>query len=152
MKKLHEKSPCCHGRIIKFGNRRRQCVVCRKTWRVYQKKKGRKKKRESSKLIVRYLNHEIPSFYGMSRSKRTSKDTFKRRIRKSQLLFLKKTHWPILPTEKPLIVVADAMVQIINHQIHTIYFILLRKPQEDKAIILKPLIRKGPEVAQGWYK
>lgn len=151
MNKLHKKSPCCQGRIIKFGKRRRQCVICRRTWRIYPKKKGRKSKRESSRLVLRYLRHEVPSFYALSRCKKVSKDVFKRRIKRSQIVFLKKTEWLPLPTAVPLIAIADAMVHVINHQVYTVYFILLRQPRENKAIILKPLIRKGPEVAQGWY-
>lgn len=152
MKKLHEKSPCCHGRIIKFGKRRRQCVICRKTWRVYRRRRGRKRKRESSGMVLKYLRHEIPSFYALSQCRKISKDIFKRRLKHSQTVFLKKTNWLPLPDSQSLIVIADAMLQTVNHQVYTVYFILVRQPKEQRAIIIEPLIRKGPEVALGWYE
>lgn len=65
MKNLHAKSPCCRGEIIHYGNRRRQCLICRKTWRIRRKKRGRKRKREQKTLLVRYLQHQMPPLYAL---------------------------------------------------------------------------------------
>jgi len=52
---LHAKSPCCRGSINRFGKRRRQCSVCKKTWSVWKKRRGRKRKRIALALLNRIL-------------------------------------------------------------------------------------------------
>lgn len=48
-------SQCCGVKVCRFGNRRRQCSSCKKTWSVNQKKRGRPRLRVSSKLALRTL-------------------------------------------------------------------------------------------------
>lgn len=151
MKKLHEKSPCCRGRIIKFGKRRKQCVACKKTWRAYRRKRGRKKKREPISFLLKYLSHEIPSLHALAKSRRQSEDTLNRRLNRSLEHFLKTSQWPALPQGETLVAIADSMLHTLQDQVYTIYFILLKKPGAEKAIITQPLIRAGPEVPEGWY-
>lgn len=151
MKKIHEKSPCCQGEVTKFGNRRRQCTVCYKTWRIYKKKRGKKKKRASQIFLLKYLKHEIPSLYAVSRAYQKSEDALNRKLKNSLKIFLARMDWPPLPIDDSLIIIADAMIKIINNETYTFYFILVRKTKEQKAIIVEPFIRKGQEVAIGWY-
>lgn len=150
MKNLHAKSPCCQEKIYHFGNRRRQCSKCKRTWRIRKKRRGRKQKRESKDYVLKYLRRQTLSIYTLARLRNVSEDKLQKRLQKSLNLFLKNQSWPVIPEGKPLIAVADAMVQFINHQIYTCYFILLRKIKDKKAIITPPLIRKGQEVWQGW--
>lgn len=37
----HLKSPCCDASSIKYGDRRKQCTKCKKTWRIRKQKRGR---------------------------------------------------------------------------------------------------------------
>lgn len=150
MKKLHAKSPCCQGKIYHFGNRRRQCSKCKHTWRIRKKRRGCKQKRGSKDYVLRYLRHQKLSSYALAKLRHISEDKLQRHLRKSLNLFLKNQPWPIIPKDEPLIVIADAMVQFINHQIYTCYFILLRRIEDKKAVITPPLLRKGQEVWQGW--
>ena len=153
MKTLHAKSPCCRGRIIRYGRRRRQCVTCKKTWRIREKRRGRKSKRVPPNFFLKYLNQEIPSLYVLARTKKTkSEDRLKRELRCGLKKFLRHTPWPILPTGKPLIAVADAMIQTINKKMYTFYFILLRTIEDNKAIIAKPYVKQGPESWLGWQE
>ena len=157
MKYLHAKSPCCQGKIIKFGNRRRQCVLCKKTWRIRKKKRGRNPKRKSINLFFKYLKREIPSLYVLARIKRNiinkkSEDQLQRELRYGLNKFLKDTDWPKIPTCRRLIVVADAMVETINKKTYSFYFILLRTIKSNKAIIVKPYIKLGAESWLGWQE
>lgn len=153
MKTLHAKSPCCRGRIIRYGRRRRQCVTCKKTWRIRGKRRGRKSKRISPNFFLKYLNREIPSLYILARIRKTkSEDRLKRELRYGLKKFLKHTPWPALPTRKPLIAIADAMAQTINKKIYTFYFILLRAIKDNKAVITKPYVKQGPESWLGWQE
>lgn len=152
MTKLHAKSPCCRGEIYRFGNRRRQCALCKKTWRIRQKKKGRKKKREGNTLLIRYLQHEIPSLCSLAKLKGVSEDRLGTRLAKSRDNFLAHTLWPTFPEKGPLIIVADAMVRYIERVWYTFYFVVIRKPEDGFAMIAKPVIRKGIETQPGWYE
>ena len=150
MKKLHAKSPCCRGEVHRFGNRRRQCSLCKKTWRIRQKKRGRKRKREQKTLLIRYLQHEIPSLHALARKKGIDAGKLEARLLRSRDYFLKHTPWPQAPEKGELILIADAMVKCVNKVWYTFYFILVRTTESNEAVVLKPFIRKGSESQLGW--
>lgn len=149
---LHEKSLCCRGKIRRFGKRRRQCIICKKTWRVWRKHRGRKKKRISNNFFVRYLKHEIPPLSAMARKYNLSEVILKNRLKRSRDVFLTKTLWPSLPKSKNLIIIADAMVIYTKEGWYTFYFILCKKIKDSEAIITPPNIIKGTETTMGWYE
>jgi len=152
MSTKHAKSPCCRGKIIKYGRRRRQCTACGKTWRLRPKKQGRKKKRYSSKLLEKYLDRQIPSIQVLSKLRVTSQSKLSARLRQELLEYVRKTPWPKAPQGKELIAIADAMIQMINGKTHAIYFILLREIDSNRAVITKPFIMAGTESSPGWKK
>ena len=45
MHSWHAKSPCCRAKIHHFGSRRHQCSYCKRTWRIRNKRRGRKLRR-----------------------------------------------------------------------------------------------------------
>jgi len=153
MKTLHAKSPCCQGNVIRFGKRRRQCIQCRKTWRIRQKKRGRKTKRAPKELFVKYIRREIPTSYVLARIRKgKSEDQRQRTLRRSLEKFVQRTPWPPLPYEEPLIVVADAMMIMIDKKLYTFYFILVRRILDNKATIAAPYVSEGAESCEGWWK
>ena len=147
---IRAKSPRCHGRAVRFGGRRKQCVECKHTWRIRKKRRGRKKKRGNKSKALQYLFHQIPSLYAQSRQRAISENCLKRNLRRSRDLFLRQTPWPLLPCSPPLIVVADAMVQWVNGEWFVFYFILIRKASETTATIAPLWIEKGVENYMGW--
>lgn len=151
MRTKHAKSSCCQGKIIRFGKRRRQCILCRKTWRIRKKKHGRKQKRSNPVFAIKYIKHEIPSLYAMGRKiKKTGH--LKAHLRRSLARLLFTTPWPEIPTQEPLIVIADAMMRSINHEMYSIYVILLRPINSSEALVTPPFIQKGRESWLGWQE
>lgn len=151
MNSLHAKSPCCRAGIRRFGERRRQCTTCKKTWRVRKKRRGRKQIRAGSVLALQYLRHELPSLYARARARNYAADRLERRLIASRDYFLTHTAWPALP-EGPLIACADAMVRQVDRVVYTTYFILLRPITGDEAVMLEPLTLPGKETPEGWYR
>jgi len=151
MRTKHAKSSCCQGKIISFGKRRRQCVVCRKTWRIRKKKCGRKQKRSDPIFATKYLRHETPSLYAMGKDNK-KEGYLKAHLRRSLDKLLLTTPWPKIPTQKPLIVIADAMMRSINHEMYSIYVILLRSINSSEALVTPPFIQKGRESWLGWQE
>lgn len=141
MNKLHEKSPCCRVAVRRFGQRRRQCSSCQKTWRLWKRKRGRKLKRLPLETLLQY-------FKGASKTN-LQKRTFSARLRIVLKKFNEETPWPEVP-DGPLIVIADGLLQPFQGEMYTLYVILVRSISGNQAIILPPYLRSGGEVALGW--
>lgn len=70
-------------------------------------------------------------------------------LRKSRDRFIALTRWPSIP-EGDLLLVADAVVELIERRWHTLYLLLVRSAAGTGAIILPPLMLPGTETAPGW--
>lgn len=145
MKTLHVKSPCCRGGVIRYGNRRRQCTKCLKTWRVRQKKRGRDSLRTNSQLVIDYLSKNKSVFKNQADQER-----FRYRLALSLKYFLSHTPWSQPSRQEKLIMVADAMWQVVEDMAATVYLMLIRPVNSDLAWILAPVIIPGKESANGW--
>lgn len=142
MNKLHEKSPCCNASVRLFGDRRRQCSVCQKTWRVWKKNRGRKKNRLALDPLFQY-------FEGKQRNTRVQKKTFSARLRLVLQKFNAEIPWPKIP-DGQLIVVADGLIEYFENKKYAVYFILIRSIYDSKAYIFPPYMRAEGEVVLGW--
>lgn len=149
MNKKHEKSACCRANSIKYGKRRRQCTSCRRTWSVWLHKRGRKRKRTNLLLVTAFLGREIASLAALARKRSCSEAHIQARLQKSRDQFIELTSWSPIP-DGDLLLIADAVVEFIEHRWHTLYLMLVRPVAERKAIILPPIILSGTELAPGW--
>lgn len=152
MKNLHAKSSCCGAKTLRFGERRRQCGSCQKTWRIRKKKRGRKRKRETETILIKYLKHEIPSLRGLAESRNKSEDKLNARMIRSRDLFLKHRPWPQLPKGKNLVVIADAMVKYIDKKWITFFFVAVKKTNDNFAYLARPAVMEGSETINSWPK
>lgn len=143
MANQHAKCPHCNQRGIRWGGKRRRCVPCNNTWRIRKKKRGRKKFRRTPDRAIKYLvNREVAHLRNTSFYRRViSRDTL-----------IKQLPWPQVPHLEPVIVIADAFLQYIEHAWHTWYCILVRPIASEDAVILEPFCRKGTEVVLGWHE
>ncbi|MDP4001008.1 MAG: hypothetical protein Q8P83_02105 [bacterium] len=122
-------SPCCQGRVRKYGSRRFQCVGCLKTWRKQKKKRGRKQLRINRQMVNNYLNKKPVS----SRLIIKHKEAVRRRLQLSLDKYLAFTQWEYPPDDTDLIAVADGMYQILETKPYVVYFILLRLINHNQA-------------------
>lgn len=150
MTKLHEKSPCCREKIWRLNVRRRQCSQCGKTWRVWKRKRGRKKQRTCADLLLRYLSNESGSIRQQAARKHITPAGLQARMAQAVQSFNKENPWPD-PPDGELIAVADAMIEYIRGMPHAVYFVLLRAVNSNKAVILPFVVTIGiGEGARGW--
>lgn len=152
MNTQHAKSPCCRGEVIKFGKRRRQCNVCGQTWRIRKKKRGRKRKRESAQLAIKYLDQDIPALYRLAQRQHSSTRRLKLRLRRSLKSFLFNTDWPAVPRRGALVAIADGLLQVVAGKTYTVYLVILKPVRGKKAIILPPRITLGDETFGMWQR
>jgi hypothetical protein len=153
MKLLHTKSPCCGAPVRRFGERRRDCALCRRTWRVHLKKRGRKKKRTRPDIISRYLKKRLPPLRVIAAQRGCSKDAVQTELHRSLKRYVKKHHsdWQeLVAGHKSLIAVADAIWYRIQGERYTIYVILLRPKNLNQAVICPPLVIPGHECVASW--
>lgn len=155
MNTKHTKSPCCKAKIQYWGKRRRYCVQCHKTWRIRQKKRGRKLKRTDEKMVIKYLNKQLPPLRILAQQKHCGKSLLQTKLQRSLKLYVQKNQekWktPLFRC-KNLIAIADAIWYRINGQKYIIYVILLRPINSFNAIICPPIILSGNEDAFGWQQ
>ena len=151
MNKKHEKSACCRANVVGYGGRRRQCVLCRRTWSRWKKRRGRKKKRIDVYLVKKFLHRDVSSLAYLARKKDVSEAFVQSQLRKSRDSFTKKTSWPDVPRGN-LILIADAVIEMIERKWRTVYLMLVRPVLSDTAVILPPLILDGTETFDRWRK
>jgi len=155
MKKLHEKSPCCRGSIRRFGKRRRQCSVCKKTWRMWRKKRGRKAMRLAPNYITAYFSHRSRTVRAYADGRSGSKSRVQRRLARSLTAYVaaQEGAWrAIIPKHGELILVADAIWHRIRGEKYTIYCMFLRPKRGADAVIVPPHLSIGHEDAAGWQR
>jgi len=150
MKQMQEKSPCCWGQVWRFGERRRQCSVCRKTWRAWSNKRGRKARRSNdAPLLKRYLSGQLSISGHAKRRDTPARGGIETRLRKARNDFIAVTSWPPTPPE-PSILITDAFQQTINSVTRTGYLGFMRPLAGTKAVILPPYYQNGLETSDGW--
>lgn len=149
MPSSHAKSRCCGAKVIRFGHRRRQCTVCRKTWSIRKKRRGRKRLRTDPSLVIRYVRRTLPP---AAATRRQSTDQRQRRLVRSGDWLRRTEPWPSLPVRPPLIAVADAVRIHVEKRILTIYLILVRHASASRAWIAEPYVQEGKETWQGWQE
>lgn len=146
MNNLHAKSPCCREKFTRYGQRRRQCSKCGGTWRIRQKKRGRKRLRDNPEYAHRYLERSLT----YQSSHRLTPDQFRYRIGKGQKRFLETASpVPIYPNV-PCVVVVDAMINKIMGRYYTTYIVLIRPVKDNTAIIYGAYTLPGYENGHAW--
>lgn len=155
MIKKHTKSPCCSAPVRRYGKRRRQCGKCKTTWRIRQKKRGRKTKRTSSRLVIKYLARHIATIRILAERHYEGKSSAQRALAKSLNHFIR-AHpacWETrIPATGDLLLIADAIWYHILGKKYTIYLLLLRPRTDEEAIIWLPHIAAGHEDIRGWHE
>lgn len=151
MNKIHEKSPCCRAVIYKFGGKRRQCSLCKKTWTVWAKQRGRKPSRPNRNLLKRVLVEKRSLFSPGLSKKRISEAALSARLKKAMNNYLGNAGDAMVPGSK-LILVLDALWFQFAHKRWTLYLTVARSVAKDKAVILEPMLLPGKENFRDWRK
>src|SRR3989338_3207517 len=87
----HENSACCRAKIYKFGSKRRQCSLCKKTWRVWPRKRGAKPSRPHQSLLKKVLVEKQGLFSAKLNRVPLTEAARSMRLRRSMEHFLENT-------------------------------------------------------------
>lgn len=147
---LHEKSSCCQGKIHRFGQRRRQCSVCGKTWTVWKRKPGRKCSRPDKNLLQKiFVERERLSRLLPVKKKRISVSGASRRLSKAMLVMADKKNRRHF-TGKQYILIIDALWYHFQKQRWTLYLMAVRTVKGRRAGFLSPVLLAGKENLSDW--
>lgn len=145
---LHEK--CTHPRLAiqHFGQRRRRCRLCGKTWSVHARRRGRKSRRTSQDSLKRLLLAGVPTSQ-LARSHGCSTWTMQRRCQTAMRRLADQPHQLILP-DGPLVLIADAL-RLKHHGCeHALYSMALKPAHRNLAFLCEPVLLEGRESAGRW--
>ena len=148
MKTLHAKSLCCRGGINRFGKRRRQCSICKHTWRIRKKRRGRKRNRLAPQLVIRTLM-EHRTFAQQHRNNGISQSGLSRRLaRAARAVFSAK------PTRRfprgPYALLGDGLYFKFKRMDWVMYVMALKPVHSHKAYYFDPVLLEGKESYERW--
>lgn len=148
MKTVHAKSPCCKAKVHHIGGKRRRCSICKKTWIVRQKKRGRKAIRVHASINkMAFASSE--SLRHKAERLNKGREIIRRRHAKNLDILLRKLSLPKAPSGK-LIAVIDGLSIGFKKKEYTLYLILLRSVKSKHAIVMEPFFFTGHESIVGW--
>ena len=150
MKLLQEKSDCCHAGIIRFGGKRRQCVGCRKTWRVQPAKRGRKTRRSQHSYLRQVFGQGL-AVKQLANHSRLSVDAIYKRFANNLDRLLRCKRRPRFKGRN-LILIIDGEWQYFNHCLWTLYLLSIKSVGDKTVTVLDPLLMPGKESANNWDK
>jgi hypothetical protein len=145
----HEKSTGCRAKIYKFGNKRRQCSECKKTWTVWPKKRGVKLSRPRRNLLKKVLVEKQSLFSAKLNRMVLSEAARSLRLRQSMEHFVNNTA-PNRPPAGELILLIDALWFRFKKERWAMYLRADRSVNGDRATFLDPVLLKGRENHEDW--
>jgi len=148
MKLLHKKSKCCIAKIVRFGGKRRQCTVCKKTWSVHPTRRGPKPSRKQRDYLKKVFSHGFRVRQIALHSKLSTDAIYKRFSKNLDSLVNEKRIVRIRGSK--LILVIDAKWQYFKKELWTLYFLAVKSVDSKSVTILDPVLKQGKESAIVW--
>ena len=145
----HAKSPCCGDWIRRFGQRRRQCRRCKKTWSIRPKKRGRPSKPAPDSALSDVFLKRYSLQHLAIRRPGLKLPAFRKRFRQTLHRFVSRPSRTTLP-EGPLVLLMDGLWFRFGGKPWVLYLIALKSCREQTATFLDPVIIEGKEGAFKW--
>ncbi len=144
------KSKCCGAKTRRFGERRRQCCACLRTWRIRTKRRGRPGLRSDHRLLGRVLLQRR-SLTEMALSRGVSKQALSHRFltelaRQFNRVRNTRGRWG------SSILIVDGLWFRFKRRPWVIYLMALRPVNSNVATFMDPFIFSGRESASGWIR
>lgn len=123
--------------------------MCGTTRTLWKKKRGRRGIRTDRRIAEKYITGERASSARISAKKNVSESCVQSRVARSRDALIRTVAWRSVP-HGDLILIADAVVELIGESWVTVYLMLARSVTDDIAVILPPRIARGRETPRGW--
>lgn len=150
MMNKHVKSPCCSVPVRRFGKRRRQCTQCSSTWRIRQKRKGRKRVRITASLLTDTIQHK-ETLVQRARRSPLSAAVLQKRHRYQLASYLERDSGVEAPSGK-LILILDGVWFQFQDARWIIYLLAVRPTRSTVATFFDPIFLPGRESLDAWQR
>ena len=133
----------------RFGKRRRQCINCRRTWRIRKKKRGRKRTRHTESLLKRILIdgytllQERQNFHGLK--------SVSIAARFAQALRAYVTATPPRLPKGPYVLIVDGVYFKFKRKEWVLYLMAVKPIHSPRMYYRDPVLLKGRERLEEWY-
>lgn len=146
---MQTKSSCCLASVRRYGDRRRQCTNCLKTWRIRTKKRGRKKIRSSIHLAQGLLETDA-TIKQRARASGITERAYQRRVQRSLTNIRTPDLYDRVPRNTDLILLIDGIWARTEKRRVVIYLAAVKPLNEPTAYLLPPHTYLGTETAPKW--
>lgn len=150
MMNKHAKSPCCNAPVRRYGKRRRQCTQCSSTWRIRQKRRGRKRVRITASLLTDTIQRR-ETLVQRARRSPLSAAVLQKRHRYQLTSYLSRNSTVQVPAGK-LIVILDGVWFQFQYARWIIYLLAVRPIRSSVATFLDPVFLPGRECLDSWQR
>lgn len=151
MMNKHVKSPCCSAPVRRFGKRRRQCVQCSGTWRIRQKKRGRKRQRPKEHLLMGVLEGTT-TLARRAQAQNVSSGALEKQCERATEKFLKTSNGYMFPSGKLILIVDGLWTYFHKEGRFTLYLMSVRSTDSAIAHFFDPVLLPGRENLDDWRK
>jgi len=151
MKNVHGRSPCCREKVVRFGNKRRKCICCGKTWSVHPRKRGRKRRHVRGSLIANIFS-EKRTLAALAHKAGISQPAMTKRFRRSLDWYARRPSLHPLFRSRTYILLADALWFRFKGERWTLYLRAAKAATKNLAIFLEPVMLPGKENAIDWRR
>lgn len=143
------KSQCCEAKVWRINDRRRQCSGCRRSWRIWQKKRGRPRARGLDRLIRQVLI-ENQSLTHLARRQGVSRQALSYRFLRALESFLRRSHAPRVGGAESSVLLIDGLRFRFKRRPWVLYLMAFKPLDESRATFIDPVLQEGPECRDAW--
>ena len=151
MNSKHAKSPCCGASIRRFGQRRRQCTACQRTWTIRPRKRGRPGRRLDLTLLRRVFVEGFTLCQLAGRHGRGEAPAYRKRFRHALQRFVRLPAPQVIPAG-PLVLLIDGVWFQFGGRPWVLYLMALKACRDRHAVFLDPLLLPGTEHVSHWAR
>lgn len=148
MTTLHGEIRCSHAIIHHHGLRRRRCFHCGRTWTLWKRRRGRKKRPRRFAALRRTLEQGL-TLTQQAHLQRKPVTTVKARHREL-LISLTRQPWHCPIPRGKLILIIDGLWFRFGKKRWTLYLMAVRSIQGTRTVFLRPILRPGRESQEQW--
>lgn len=149
MHNKHAKSPCCGAAVSHYGGRRRRCESCYKTFRIRQKKRGRKRLRlplgRVAEILLSLQSITRMVYSHLQLSTNAKQKRFQQQLRK----FISKPYQPVI-VGRQLVMIIDGLWHLFRGKDWVLYEMAIKSCDDDCAWFLDPILLPGKECLRNW--
>ena len=143
------KSRCCVAVVWRINDRRRQCSNCRRSWRIWRKRRGRARLRSLDRLVHQVLV-EHRSLTHLARRYGMTRQALSYRFLRALESFLRRSRPANISGAEHFVLLIDGLRFRFKRRPWVLYLMAFKPPDASSATFIDPVLQEGPESRDAW--